>query len=147
MQVEGTVHFCLFCDACHSAHCLNRICTACCLAGEHEGVGVVEYCTGDIRHFGTCRTWVLYHGVQHLRSHDDRLLGEDALLDDHALDAGDALSWNLDAEIAAGNHDAVAVLDNLVDVVHTFLILNLRDDLDVGVCSIEDVLHLAEVFL
>ena len=63
------------------------------------------------------------------------------LTDNLALDAGDAFQRNLDAEVAACNHDSIAGLDDLIDVVDTFLVLNLRNDLDVTVVLVENVLN------
>jgi hypothetical protein len=70
--------------------------------------------------------------VKHLRSYDDGLLGSDTLLDDHALDTGDLLCGDFDSEVTASDHDTVAGVDDLVDVVYTLLVLDLSDDLDVA---------------
>ena len=79
--------------------------------------------------------------MEHLCSHDYRLLGLHALGDDAALDARDSLDRHLDTQVATGNHDTVAGIDNLIDVIYTFLVLNLRDNLDVAVVGVEDILH------
>ena len=43
------------------------------------------------------------------------------------------------------NHDAIGSLYNLVDVIYTLLVLNLRDNLDVRVIGIEDGLNGSDV--
>merc|ERR1711892_926084 len=48
------------------------------------------------------------------------------------LSKEDLLSWDLDAHIATGDHDTIRGNDNLVNLAHTLVILNLGNDLDVG---------------
>ena len=78
---------------------------------------------------------------EHLRGHDDGLLLHHTFVDNLALDAGNALDGHLDAEVAARNHHTVGRIDDLIDVVHAFLVLNLRDDLDVAAVGVENVLN------
>ena len=47
-----------------------------------------------------------------------------------------------DTQVATGYHNAVGHFENLVDIVHTFLVLNLGNDSDVAVVGIEDSLFL-----
>ena len=84
---------------CHGAHCLDGIVARGGLATEHEGVGAIVYGVGYVGHFGTCGSWIVNHGVQHLRGYDDRLLGSDTLAYDAALYAGNALDGHLDAKV------------------------------------------------
>ena len=79
--------------------------------------------------------------MEHLGGNNHGLLCLHALGDDAALDAGNLLDGHLDAQVATGNHDAVAGIDDFVDVVHAFLVLNLGYDLDVAVVGVENVLH------
>ena len=85
--------------------------------------------------------------MEHLRSDDDGLLSSDTLLDDHTLDGGDLLSGNFDSEVTTSDHDTIARVDDLVDVVNTFLVLDLSDDLDVALVLVEDRLDLLDVLL
>ena len=64
---------------------------------------------------------------------------------DRPLDGGDILQIHLDAEIATCDHNAVGGLDDLIDVIDTLLILDLRDDLDVTLAAVEDLLYLIHV--
>ena len=135
------VLFRLFGNACHSLNSLYRILTAGCFARKHQGVCTVEDSVGNICNLGTCRTRILDHGVEHLCSHDYRFLSLHALGDDAALDTRDSLDRHLNTQVTTGNHNAIAGFDDLIDVIYTLLVLDLRDNLDVAVVSIENILH------
>ena len=133
--------FSLFGNGSHRLHCLEGIFTRSRFTAEHQRIGAIVDGIGDVGHFRTSRTWVVDHGVQHLRCHNHGFLRLDTLLNDLALDARNALDGHFDAEVTARNHDTIRSLDNFVDIVYTLLVFNLRDDLDVAVVRIEDVLH------
>ena len=61
------------------------------------------------------------------------------------LDGRDLGKVDLNAHIAAGNHDAVGHGQNLVDVVDALLVLDLRDDADLGVVLVQDVANIHNV--
>ena len=63
------------------------------------------------------------------------------LADDIVLYARDTFDGNLNAEVAAGNHNAVGGGNNLVDVVHAFLILDFGNDVHGFPCLVDDGLH------
>ena len=79
--------------------------------------------------------------------YDDRLFGFHALADQHTLDAGDLLRRDLDTEVATGHHHAIGGFENLVDVVHALLVLDLSDDLDGTLVRVEDLLDIQHVLL
>ena len=54
---------------------------------------------------------------------------------------------NFDSEVTTSDHDTIARVDDLVDVVNTFLVLDLSDDLDVALVLVEDRLDLLDVLL
>ena len=85
--------------------------------------------------------------MEHLRSDDDGLLSSDTLLDDHTLDRRHLLSRHFDSEVTTSDHNPVAGVDDLVDVVDTFLVLDLSDDLDVALVLVEDGLDFLDVLL
>ena len=117
------------------------------LAGEHHAGGAVEYGVGHVGDLGTGGTGVADHGVQHLGGGDDGLAGHGGSLDHLLLEDGHLLSGDLHAQVAAGNHDAVGCLDDLLQVVHALAVLNLGDDADVVAAVLvqagADVLHVA----
>ena len=79
--------------------------------------------------------------MQHLSRHNHRLLRLDTLLNDLTLDARDTLNGHFDTEVTTSNHDTIRSLDNFVDIVYTLLVFNLRNNLNVAIVRIEDVLH------
>ena len=79
--------------------------------------------------------------MQHLCCYDYRFLRLHTLRDDAALDARNSLDWHLDTQVTTGNHDTIAGINNLVNIIYTFLIFNLRDNLDITVVSVQDILN------
>jgi len=61
------------------------------------------------------------------------------LLSDENLFRGD-----FDTHVTSGNHDTVGLRDDLVNVVHALLVLNLRDDLDLLPLFAKDLPDLAD---
>ena len=99
------------------------------LTRKHDRIGTLEYRVADVRHLGPCRPWAAHHGIEHLGSRNDDLfplrlhLVIICFLDDRHV-----FRRHLNAEVAAGYHDTVRRIDNLVDVGHAFGIFNLGDD-------------------
>ena len=60
----------------HRAHGLNGIVARSRLTAQHERIGAVVDGIGYIGHLRTGGTRIVYHGVQHLRSHNHGLLLE-----------------------------------------------------------------------
>ena len=73
------------------------------------------------------------HAFEQVRGDDDRLDRGEAEVDRAALDDGQFLVGHLDAEIAARDHDAVGDGDDLLEILHRELVLDLGDDADVAV--------------
>jgi hypothetical protein len=85
------------------------------------------------------------HRIEHLGRGDHRRACAVAASDDPLLDHGDVLQWALDAEVAAGDHDAVGRLDDPVQVRHRAGALDFRDNRDVGVTVFEGRADLDDV--
>ena len=100
-------------------------------AREHQRVGAGVDRVGDVRDLRAGGPRVVDHALEHLRGHDDGLVGADGLVHESALDARDALLGHFDAQVAAGHHDAVGRFEDFVDVVHALLVLDFRNDADV----------------
>ena len=67
-------------------------------------------------------------------------------LDDVLLNLRQLLERNLYAEVAAGNHYAVDFVQNLLNIVDAFHILDLADDLDIFLAVFaEDFLDVADI--
>ena len=97
------------------------------LAREHNSRCTVVNGVRDVGDLGTGRADVGGHAVEHLGGGDDILAGEHTLADDHLLYLGQLDERYLYAHVAARHHDAVADLDDAVDIVHAALVLDLGD--------------------
>ena len=113
--------------------------------GEHDRAGAVVDGVGHVGDLGTGRAGVDDHGIQHLGSGNADLTGAHGAVDQVLLDGRDLGKVDLNAHIAAGNHDAVGHSQNLVDVVDALLVLDLRDDADLGVVLVQDVADIHNV--
>lgn len=80
---------------------------------------------------------------------DDVLARIDGLAHDVLLREDYLFNGELHAEVPAGDHDAVGVLDDLVDVLNGLVVLDLADEVDVGpvlgVLLLEVLAQLGEV--
>eukprot|EP00760_Papus_ankaliazontas_P027746 PhM_4_TR3431/c0_g1_i2/m.50105 len=130
-------------DACHNVDDDLRVRAFRRLTRKHHTVGAVEDSVGDVGDLSARRAGVLRHRLQHLCGADDGLAGDVALADDVLLCNEDLLRGDLDPKVAARHHDAVGFLQNLVEVVHALVVLDLRDDVDVG--GAERGAHLADL--
>ena len=142
--VDGLL--CVLCDAAHGANGLYRILADRGLTGQHDSGGAVVNSVCNVRNLCTGRTRVLSHGLEHLGSGYNALAAGNAGLDDGLLDLRQLLKRNLNAKVAAGYHDAVCLVENLLYVVYAFHVLDLADDLNIflAVC-LEDLLDVADV--
>ena len=115
----------------HGFQGLNGIIAGSGLTGKHDGAGAVINGVGHVCRFCTGGAGVLHHGVQHLGGGDDLLAGQIGLFDEFLLDDRDLFQGNFYAQVAAGHHDAVGHVDNLVDIPYAVNIFNLGDDADI----------------
>lgn len=114
-------------------------------AGEHDGVGSVDDGVGDVGCFGAGGPGVVDHRVEHLGGDDDGLgvaLGE---FDGSLLDDGDLFEGHFDAEVAAGDHDAVEGGDDVVDVFDGLGLFDLGDDGESSVFFVHDAVDVFDV--
>ena len=70
----------------------------------------------------------------------------DSLLIELLLNRRNALCLYLDAKVATGYHNAVCVVEDFVDIVHTLLIFNLGDNLYLRFCLVENLLYANHIF-
>mmetsp|Transcript_101220 Transcript_101220/g.264434 ORF Transcript_101220/g.264434 Transcript_101220/m.264434 type:complete len:320 (+) Transcript_101220:321-1280(+) len=129
----------LLADAAHDRDGVLGEVACCRLAGQHDAIRAVQHSVGHIAGLRTCGARGLDHGLQHLRRGDHGLALHVALADDHLLGQEDVLRRDLHAQVAAGDHDGVAGIDDLVDVLQALLVLDLRDDLDVAAARTQGV--------
>lgn len=115
----------------HLADGQLRVVTLGGLAAEHDAVGTVDDGVADVADLGAGGARVLDHALEHLGSADDRLAGHVAHGDQLLLGGEDLRGGDLDAQVSAGDHDAVGCLEDLAEVVEALPVLDLGDDLDV----------------
>ena len=128
----GHVLLGLLADLGHRLDGLDRVLAGRGLTGEHDAVGAVVDGVGDVGDLGARGARVALHGVEHLRGRDDGLVVLVALADDRLLDVRDLGGRDLHAQVAAGDHAAVGLVEDLVEVLHAERALDLGEDEDVG---------------
>ncbi len=101
-------------------------------AAEHDGVGAVEDGVGDVADLGAGGACLLDHGLEHLSGDDDGFSGRLTAADKLFLDDGDLGDVHFDAEVAAGDHEAVGGVENVVDLIERLGFFDLGDEVNVG---------------
>ena len=132
-------------DAVEDLDALHRVFAHGGLAGEHDGVGLLEDRVGHVRDLGAGGHGILDHALEHVRGDDDGLADAEAEFDGLALDDGQLLVRALDAEVAARDHDAVGFADNFLEVLHRLLVFDLGDDLRAVLGTFGERAELAEI--
>jgi hypothetical protein len=112
----------------HGLHRLDRVAARRRFGREHDRVGALVDGGGDVRDLGPRRHRRGDHGFQHLRRHDHRLGGGACLAHQAFLDRGNVLHRQLDAEIAARDHDPVGQIEDLVEDLQRRGLLDLGQD-------------------
>ena len=108
-------------------------------------VGAVEHRVGDVGGLGAGRPGRRDHRLEHLGGDDDRLGVAARLLDDQLLHDRHVLERQLDAEVAAGDHDAVEGVHDLVEVLDRLRLLDLGDDREPDALLVHDRAHVLDV--
>ena len=85
--------------------------------------------------------------MKHLGSHDNRFLYFHAFTDQHTLDTRNLFGWYFDTQVTTGNHDTVGYFEDLVDIVDTLLVFDLRNDLDRAVMFVQNALDIHYILL
>ena len=115
----------------HGLQSLQRILSGSGLAGQHDSRGSV---INRIRYVGNLSpggTGLLDHGLQHLRCSDHAGAQHAAFCDETLLDGRNLVGRDLHAQVAAGDHDAVCDLADLINVIYAGAILDLGNDVHV----------------
>ena len=125
---------------------LNWVVAVSSLTTQHDSIGATVNSIGNVGHFCTCGARVANHALQHLRSHDNGLMGADAGSNHAALNARDVFLRHFDTQIATSHHHAVGYFQNFFDIVYTFLVLNFGDDFNIALLLFEYLANFQDVF-
>lgn len=115
------------------------------LTGKHDAVSTIENGVEDVGHLSASGAVVLDHGLEHLGGADDGLASQVALRNHHLLADGHGLGGDLNTEITTSDHDAVGLLENLGEVLHALVGLDLGDDLDVAALGAENLADVLDI--
>ena len=96
------------------------------LLGEHHGIGAVEDRVGHVGDLGARGAGRVDHRLEHLGGRDRRLGPPARECEQPLLDERHLLDRQLDPEVAAGDHDAVRRVDDLLAVGGRLRLLDLR---------------------
>ena len=115
-------------DAVHDFDTGDRVGPGAGFPAQHDGVGFFGDRVGDVGDFGAGGHWVGDHAFEHVGGDDHWLAAFDAAAHDAALDDGEFLDVDFDAEVAAGHHDGVGCIDDGVEVGDGLLVLDFGHD-------------------
>src|SRR5208282_1208852 len=132
-------------DAVENLDAFERIFADGGFAAEHDGVGLLEHGVGDIRDLGARRHGRFNHAFEHVRGDDDGFADPQARFDDAALDDGQFLIRDFDAEVAARDHDAVGFLHDGFQVGDGLLVFDFGDDERVEPARLEKFPQLKQI--
>ena len=132
-------------DARHRLHDDDRVLAHARLTREHDRVGAVQDGVGDVAGLGARGNRVVDHRLEHLRRDDDGLGHAAAEFDGALLHDRNGFQRQFDAQIAAGDHDSVECVDDLLEVVDGLRLLDLGDDGDVTPLLGHDHVHALHV--
>lgn len=133
------------------ASCLYREEPNAGLPRSHVGIGEIEDRVGHIGNLGPGRSWLAFHGLEHLGGRDDEFALVNSLVGDELLQQDNLLNGYLHPEVAPSHHNSVGSINDLIDILYSFVVFNFADDLDVGsihgVLILQDFPQVVDVFL
>jgi len=100
--------------------------------GENEPIRAVEKRVDDVVEFGPRRLAVGDHRFEQIRRHVDRLFVQVRFTDDRLLQERDVLQRHFARKVAAIDEDFIGRCQDLVEIQHPALALDLRDDCRLG---------------
>mmetsp|Transcript_28826 Transcript_28826/g.71871 ORF Transcript_28826/g.71871 Transcript_28826/m.71871 type:complete len:241 (-) Transcript_28826:2034-2756(-) len=114
----------------HDGHRFFRVVALGRLARQHHAVRAIEYSVRHIARLRTSGSWVERHRLEHLSRTDHWLPRDVALGDHHLLRQEHLRRRDLNAKIPSCHHHAVGLLQDLIEVAHPLVVLDLRDNAD-----------------
>ena len=123
--------FCFFSDSCHGCHCFTGVFAHGCFTRKHDGIRAVKDGVCNVICFRTGRSRAFYHAFQHLCCCDDRFAASVCQCNQRFLYQRHFFRRDFHTQIPSGYHDTIGNFQNFFDVVYTFLIFNLGNNLDI----------------
>ena len=114
--IFGSFHF--EDDLSHGLHDECGMLAGGCLGAEHDGIGAFEDGVGDVGDFAAVWFHPVDHAFHHLRGDDNGFGAVDTFADDLALGHRDLFDGQFYAQVAAGDHDGVGLVDDIPQVFH-----------------------------
>ena len=149
MEALGIVNvaFGLLGDLCHCGYSFDRIFAHCRLARKHDGAGAVVNGVGNVGYLGSCRARIVYHRLKHFCRGDHALSAEATGGYHHFLNCGELFKGNFNSHVAAGDHDAVAGVYDLLDVIDARAVFYLCDYVYVvAAVLVQEAAYILDVF-
>ena len=112
----------------HHADGFHRVAPHGRLPTEHDRVGAVKDGVGHVADLGSRGLRLLGHGFEHLRGGDDRLAGRVGRGDEALLQERHLRRRQLDAEVAAGHHNAVGHRQDICEGLDRLMLFELGED-------------------
>ena len=126
---------------CHSFYGLYRIFTTSRFTTKHQSISTIENSICNICNLSTCWTRIFDHCMKHLCSNNNRFTLTNTTTNNTSLNTRNLFDRNLNTQITTGNHYTIACINNLFDIINTLLIFNFRNNLNITVTSIQNILY------
>ena len=140
-----TVFFRRLDDRGHRTDSLDRESADRGLTGQHDRIGTIENGVRTVGRLGARGARVLDHGIHDLRRDDNRLGSNTGKLNRALLDQRHGFQGHLNAEVTAGDHDAVEGLDDLFQRLNSLRLLDLGNDRDALAHLVHDLVDILDV--
>ena len=114
-------------------------------AAQHDRVRLFEYRVGHICDLGPCRNPIRDHRFKQMGGDHDRFAQPNTTFDDSSLNDRQFFHRHFDAKIAAGDHDKVRDLNNVIDRLDRGLILYLGQHLGFAFFAGKQIAKLGEI--
>ena len=126
---------------------LNRLLANACLVRQDEAVATVEHSDTDILRIEACLCWILLeHRLHDLTLQVDGHGGHVGRLDHPLLCEHQFLRRELLAEFVSQHNYTVRVLEDALELMDSFKVVDLGDESDVLASITKRILHLLQVF-
>ncbi len=118
-------------DPDHQLNRIDRILAGGGFGRQHDGIGAIKNGIGNIiGGFSPGRARICDHAFQHLGRSNYRLAGRVTFADDALLDQRHLFRLYFNAEVTAGNHDAIGHRQDRIEIIDRFRFFDFGDNPD-----------------